>query len=462
MNTRWLAGLLVGFILGGAPAGAAEPSPFTLGFSERLRFVTWDYAETLDKQAGGEKAYTLQRTSISLRWLASTEIEVGARLVNESRFDIVPESISKFNLNEFFVDNLYLTWQRPGGLPLKLTVGRQDFVLGEGFLIADGTPLDESRSTYFNALKLEYVFATDKTLTAFFVYQQDRDTLLPVIHGQEQALLEHPQSAVGLDYRMTIGRRSSLDAYILSTARTYRSMDVTTRCEVLGSRLVIDAWSPFSVTAEAALEFGQDLRSALPGSVGESEGPADKVRRSAFGGYIHIDYRPEKPLPFPEVVTLGGLYLSGDNTRTDTREDWDPVFGRWPKWSESYIYTLKQDRGIAWWTNTASLYASVTFRLTPRLKAGTTYHHFLAPRYNLKPASDPGSATGSVLESRGRVRGELFIFKLELSLAKAFTGRLIWETFSPGSFYSFARGTGLSDSAADGYDFLLFEFLCRF
>jgi len=456
MKNPWVAGLAVGICLAGALAGRAEPSRVTLGFAERLRFVTWDYAQTLDKEAGGETAYTLHRTSFSLRWQASPEVEVGLRLVNESRFDIVPEEISKFRLNELFVDNLYLVWQKPLRWPVRLTVGRQDFVLGEGFLIADGTPLDETRSAYFNGLKLEYFFSEERTLTAFYLHQRDRETLLPVVNGQAQALLEHPQSGLGLDYRMTFGRNNSWDAYLLSIGRTYRNLETGINFATLGSRLVLETWRPVTVTAEAAFEFGQDLKSDGPGPVGEGEGEAVKVRRSAFGGYVHVDYRPDKPLPYPEVVTVGGIYLSGDDRSTEAREDWDPVFGRWPKWSESYIYTLTQDRGMAWWTNTASVYGSVLFKLTSQLKAGTTYHRFLAPRRNLS------ADAVSPVESRGRVRGDLFIVKLEFALSKAFTGRLLWEAFSPGSFTTFPRGGSLADLAADGYDFLLFEFTGRF
>jgi hypothetical protein len=438
---------------GGEKGAVRPPSRLRVGFSERLRYVTWDNARTLDGSAGGETAFTLQRTRLGLGWRPMEEVEAGIRLANESRLDIVPEDASGFEFGELFTDNLFLAVRRPMGLPVNLTLGRQDFVLGEGFLIDDGTPLDESRSAYFNAARAEWHPAPWGTLTAFFVSQQTRDTLLPVLHSRDQPLLEHPQTVLGLDYSTGLGE-GTLEGYALSFTRSYLSLDVVTRAEVLGGRWVWRPWRALSVTAEGAFEFGRDL---AEGPAGELPEPISEVRRSAFGGYVHADYSPGRPRPWPELVTLGGIFLTGDDPETPAREDWDPLFGRWAKWSESYIYSLELERGLAWWSNLASVYGSVRFLLTSRLRAWATYHHLMAPQARRKLPPPGSSGEEPYVQSVGRTRGDLFILGLEFEISKALGGHLIWESFSPGSFYRFA---GLD--AADGYDYLQFEFFCRF
>ena len=39
------------------------------------------------------------------------------------------------------------------GVPLDFKIGRQDLFLGNGWLVGDGTPLDGSRTFYFDAIR---------------------------------------------------------------------------------------------------------------------------------------------------------------------------------------------------------------------------------------------------------------------------------------------------------------------
>ena len=436
--------------------GLSEPK-FKVGFGERLRFTTWDNAGTLDKRAGGERAYTLHRTSLWGRWRPSAALEFYIRLANESRFDIVPKSISKFTFHEIFLDSLYVKWRKPLGLPMTLTVGRQDLMLGEGFLVADGAPLDGMRSRYFNAVKVDFQLKADQTLSALFAYQPKSDTVLPVLNDQGQRLLEEPQTLLGIDYALGFGPKNSLEAYLLSLGTNYREIGVLTRTEALGGRLVFYPWEQVSVAAEAVYQFGQDLaRVPFPFPYNAEGMDSRTAARSAFGGYVHADYSPEKPFPFPKTVTAGILYLSGNDPATETREDFDPFFGRWPLWSESYIFTLDIERGTAWWSNLASLFAAIKFDLTAKLKAGLTYHHLIAPELG-GWASQPASAVG-VEEGTGHVRGDLFIFRLDLSIIKNLSADLVWERFLPGNYYM-KKSSG---AAADPFYFLRFEMIYAF
>jgi len=50
-------------------------------------------------------------------------------------------------------DQLALTASQPAGLPLALEAGRQDLIFGDGWLVLEGTPLDGSRTIYFDAVR---------------------------------------------------------------------------------------------------------------------------------------------------------------------------------------------------------------------------------------------------------------------------------------------------------------------
>jgi hypothetical protein len=76
----------------------------------------------------------------------------------------------------------------------------------------------------------------------------------------------------------------------------------------------------------------------------------------AYGGYANVAYT----LPENKGVVTGGInVLSGDDPETADIEGWNPIFSRWPKWSELYIYSHTAEniggaRTVAYWTNTMS------------------------------------------------------------------------------------------------------------
>jgi hypothetical protein len=169
--------------------------------------------------------------------------------------------------------------------------------------------------------------------------------------------------------------------------------------------------------------------------------------RRAWGGYFHLDYEGLTFLPSGSVGTLGGIFLSGDNTETDDYEGWDPLFSRWPKWSESIIYTLIPETGgrVAYWSNFGSLYGSLKIPIFSRATAIISLHHLLGLR---DLPSDNYFFGGS-----GNTRGELFITRINMTFNKSTTGHFVWEHLSPGNFYP-------PDSQS--FNWIRFELMFRF
>jgi len=410
------------------PAGAQdEPEPrLKLIFVERFRFETWDNAVNLDDAANDGFAYTRNRTTLGLSWKAAKNLEILGKATNEFRVYLAPKDRA-FNGHELFVDNLYVRWTVPGRVPFTITAGRQDLNFGEGFAIADGTPGDGSRSYYFNALRLDADLAKGHRLTAFAHATKATDRYLPVINPRPQALAEQPEKALALYYSGTFGR-TKLDAYAVHKATdANEAWPVPTRTDTFGARAVATLAKPLALTAEAALQTG---------------GYGD-AGRSAYGAIVHFDYDLAGTLPLLKSAVLGGILLSGDDPATARMEGWDPIFSRWPKWSESYIYTFTRESRPSYWSNLSALYATLAFDFGARSDGHVMVQPMGAGR--VQPGVFPGGT--------GHSRGLLVRGRLNYKISKFLTGRFIWERFDPGSYYF---------AGASSYNWIQFEMIFRY
>lgn len=408
----------------------AKKQAFRFSFSHRTRFVSWNNAVHLDGTKESDSTFTRHRTSIGFSWNPSRSWTLNAKLTNEFRVYFVP-SDREFHIHEFFFDNLNIVWKNPGGIPLTFTLGRQNIMLGEGFVVMDGHPLDGSRSIYFNAARMDLRIQDGHNLLFFYSRQPKTDTWLPVINSRDQALIEQPEEGITLYYTGHIGK-AALDAYLIrKNIKKNGPAAVGSGINTAGARCAFSFSKNWRLTGEAALQQG---------SYGD-------FGRNAFGGYIHLDRVFKSRPPAPSLVTAGGIFLSGDDPETPGMEGWDPLFSRWPKWSESYIYTLIPEYGgrVAYWSNLASLYGSVRFSFGKPAYLDVTYHHLLAPE-----TQPPGSA---FVGGRGKTRGELFISKLNLRLTEGLTGHILWEAFLPGNYYR---------RDAEGYSWFRMELMYRY
>lgn len=158
--------------------GQSPPLRFT--FSERFRMVGWDNAIDLNKNGVTNQHFTRHRTSAGLQWKPNQAFAFEVKLTHEFRKFFTPSN-SSFHWNEVFFDQLYLSYQSEKYLRGKLTVGRQNIFLGEGFVIWDGHPVDGSRSAYFNAIRYDLILSDKHKVSSFIAYQPKEENLLPVL-----------------------------------------------------------------------------------------------------------------------------------------------------------------------------------------------------------------------------------------------------------------------------------------
>ncbi len=389
-----------------AAKGNIHPN-FRLSFTERFRMVTWKFATDLMFTS---YSFTRHRTSLMGQWFPVAGCEFALRITNEFRYYIVPR-YRENNLDEAFVDLLYSKWDIDTGLRGTLTLGRQNIILGEGFLVMDGGPLDGSRSIYFNAARFDWRLDKTKSISVFYMYQEEIDDWLPIIHDQDKPMVDQPEEGFGAYFSGDFGT-TNLQAYaIRKNVKATTAHPTASEINTFGGRVQVSATEKLSATVEAAYQFGK-------------LGDAD---RAAFGGYSHIDYTTAWAFYLPSTLTAGAVYLSGDDPETDDWEGWDPLFSRWPKWSESYIYTLIREGGVAYWSNFASVYVRAGFKLSDQVQVQGDFHHLMAPRAPDSELSFPGGT--------GKTRGELLIGKMTYQINDRLSGHLLWETLSPGSFY---------------------------
>ncbi len=388
---------------------------WTLMFSERFRLETWDNAISLDETAKNSYTYTRNRTQLGAAWSPSPSTVIGLRLANEFRYYLAPTDID-FHLNEVIVDQLYLKTNLPWYQPMTFTLGRQNIVLGEGFIVLEGHPLDGSRSIYFNAVRLDWTIHPDHQLIAFASRQEENDDWLPIINKKNQALVEQPETGLCVYYNGKWSQRE-LQGYFVHKRRSDNTdFPLISIANTIGGRIKQPILRSINLTAvmEAGYQFGR-------------HGDAD---RRALGGYGYLQYCPgwRTPHPYlPTLLTAGVIYLSGDNPGTENWEGWDPMFARWPKWSESYIYTQIKEDAVAWWTNLFSFNTEVKFLLTSEVNLTLAFHHLIAPRKAETSSDFPGGA--------GTRRGELFIGKLSYKFDQRWSGHLLCESFDPGDYY---------------------------
>ena len=124
-------------------------------------------------------------------------------------------------------------------------------------------------------------------------------------------------------------------------------------------------------------------------------------------------------------------YLSGDDPDSATNEGFDPLWGRWPQFSELYVYTDAAETRIAETTNLHRLGFSWQADPTKQLQLELDYHILFADQNTYRDRA--GFSSG------GALRGNLFAAIMRYKFNRHMSGHLWGEYFIPGNYYSESR-----------------------
>ncbi|MGE5645590.1 MAG: hypothetical protein ACM336_07350 [Acidobacteriota bacterium] len=412
-----------------APLCRAEDHPertFEFGFEQRVRNENWnnifDYGDGTDDQRNQIR----YRTRVWFQAPITDNIEVFVGLNQETNQWLYPSRQNHFD--EVLFENAYVNIKKLFVKGLSLKVGRQNLPKGEGFLLLDGTSGDGSRTIYFDAVNLAYSWKKSK-VELIGIMNPKRDRMFPVFHDQQKILQDWDESAAGVYYTDNNHKNVGLEGYYFYKKETNDYLPPTNP-QFQPDRHISTAGG----RAVRRLPRGWSLTGEFAGQWGAQHGGADV---HGWGGY---GYAKKEWKTRWRPYALGGWWgFSGDDPATKGAiEGWDPLFSRWPKWSELYIYSQVREVGVAYWTNTGMWQAETGFSPHKMLAARLTWYHMNA----FHPFPGAQSVFGD-----GTGRGENLQARLEFIPNKNWKAHVLYETQRAGDYYR---------AQAPGY-FLRFE-----
>ncbi|MBD3179456.1 MAG: hypothetical protein GF417_07495, partial [Candidatus Latescibacteria bacterium] len=405
---------------------------FRFGFRERLRQSYIRNGFDLNEEGADHWNYIRVRSQLWGRWNHSSGWGIHAQINNEHRHWFKSTrgyEDEDFEIDELVFETLYISADRIAGSPFSLKVGRQNIRYGEGFLMMDGSPLDGSRTIYFNALRLSADLG--ERAVEFHIFSDPYwDRYLPVLNSQHKNLIERDEAGGGLYYIDESFDNLKIEGYYFYKAEE-RDDDIRDDIHTAGGRISGEYGGAGNYAAEFALQFGDMM----------------EADRMAMGGYAHTGY--SFPVFLEPRLGAGIIYLSGDDPETGKFEGWNPLYSRWPKWSDLYIYTLASlGRGVAYWENLASADINLAIKPSGSTSLKASLFYMTAPE---KPPIDNPHLSPVV--TGGSDRGLLSILKFSWSYSEYLSGHLLWERFYPGNYYF---------EDADPADFLRCQFYFKY
>ena len=242
------------------------------------------------------------------------------------------------------VDNLNVKYTNAFNQPLSLTAGRQDIMFGDYYqwwLVADGTPSDGSWTFFMDSVRVGYDASDIKTkFDLVYLYQNaEPDSMFPTIGTINDSnrrpvytLTEQNEQGVIAYASNKSLKNTTVDGYFIYK-RDDRDPLIPNGDDAniytFGGRVAGLVADHIQYAAEGAYQFGEKQD--------RISGVFDWRDMNAFGANGRLSYLFKDKLN--NQAHLSYEYLSGDDPNTAEDEMFDILWGRWPRWSELYIYS---------------------------------------------------------------------------------------------------------------------------
>jgi hypothetical protein len=398
------------------PGRAQDPEPkMEVGFEQRVRTENWNNIFDWSDKADDQRNQIRYRTRLWTKIPFGSKIDFNLGLDQETNQIIVTRVPWKFD--EVIFETANLEFRDLGVKGLGLKIGRQTIMKDDGFLFLEGDPWDGSRSIYFNAINLSYMRGKSK-LELIGISDPARDRYLPQINDRSRQLVEWDEQAVGAYFTHAPSKKTNLSAYYFLKKEIHDTRPATNpqfqpdrHIHTGGARLSRGWGSGWNGTSEFALQWGRDH--------------AQKDLRGWGGyGYVKKSFDNKKAKPY----VMGGYWaMSDDDPSTKNRDEgFDPLFSRWPKWSELYIYSQFREKGVGYWTNLGMLQAETAFTPWKPVLWRFTYYHMDAFHT---------FAGSQAIFGQGTRRGEQFQTRMDFTINPSWKAHALYEYHLPGKFY---------------------------
>lgn len=331
-------------------------------------------------------------------------IYLRGRLVNEWRSVQEPTADNGWSaFDETIFDNLFVDYKTD---LFDVRVGRQDLIYGTGKIILDGTPLDGSRTIYFDAAKVTYKGIENTMVDFLAMYTESHDPL--AIHSQDRSLVgltggyDGVEAGGGVYVKNNGCEDLPWEAYFLTKTKQQlfpTASEIDDPINTVGMRLMPKIAEGLTGNLEMAYQSTPDT----------SEFMIDALIKWQIKGME--DQKAN--------VGLGWYHLS---------EDWNPIFARWPQYSELYVYSF-DTTGAGEWKNISMPHVDFSIAPMKNYKADLLLGYMFAPENNGPGGSD--------------VRGLLFTWWNKFTIKEQLltqkdklTGHVLFELMQPGAYYN--------------------------
>lgn len=400
----------------------AEPSKLAFNFDFRGRQIFQENAFSLNDEAPNtDWSWQRFRFRGGLTFSPSRDLDLNARVTWEFRhYNKFVNPTLNWDKSYALFDHLNIRWKNVLNLPLTITAGRQDIILDSAWLVLDATPGDGSRTIYFDALRADYNFdRINSSLKVIYLDQgAEAEYMLPTLKSSDVGkhyLTEENQKGGIFHFTNKSLDNTELNAYFMtkeSDARTAAGWSGDTH--LVGGRVVVSPSSSWTIYGEAALQRGDRNGKDI----------------SAFGANSALTYKFNDPLG--NTLSAEYEHLSGDDPATADDEAFDLMWGRWPRWSELYIYCMFPENGrIGQITNLRRIAWSWNINPHPILNFKAFYHLLYA---NENPVGETWVPT--LVSENGGFRGQLLTGRLTYNIAKHIPGHILVEKFLANDYYS--------------------------
>jgi Alginate export len=366
-----------------------------------------------------------------------TNVSVNVRLATEPREWMRPAGYTPYkgqsglDWTEGIIDTLNVQWRNIGNMPVSVIVGRQDLMLGDGWLTGEGTPYDGSWSFYMDCARLTWELKDQHTtVEAIGICQTAKDDAwLPTINNQNRYLSEQNENGAILNVVNTSISVANLNGYFI-----YKHDDQVTDPKApprgdngdiytLGGRvygLVANHWK-YSV--EGAYQFGQkqDLFIQYP------ETSTEYRNLSAFGLNSRFTYIFEDKLN--NALSVSYEYMTGDDPKTSGDEMFDNLWGRYPRWSDIGLYSFASETRVGQQANYHRMGTSWAITPMKSLDFTANYYALIADQ-----SVATRGATG-LFGNSDSFRGHFFSAVLKYKFSPHLSGHLCGEVELPGNYY---------------------------
>ena len=417
-----------------------NPTPWlNWGADLRVRNEYFDNLLTLNPDNPlHEQDYFRFRARVWTNLKPVDDLSLNARLSTEPREWINQAGYSPmkgssgWDWTEGVVDKLSVQWRNTLGLPATLTVGRQDIVLGDGWLVLEGTPNDGSSTVYLDAARFTYELRDQHTTIeaiGILQYAQD-DEWLPTINNQNRYLTDQNETGAILYVSNKSLPAANIDSYFIykhddrinRTAGKYGdNADIYT----LGLRLSGILREHWKYSAEGAYQFGskQDLNVKYPAVSTEYRDI------NAFGFNSKLAYLFKDKLN--NELNFSFEVLSGDDPNTSGDEMFDVLWGRWPRWSEIGLYSFAAETRIGQEANFYRFGPGWSCSPSKRMNLSASYYALFAPQ-----DTPTREASATLFSNDGDFRGHFVQAVMKYKFNSHLSGHLWGECLFPGDYYA--------------------------